>query len=143
MGPWLAVLAFLAASAGIAASLLAAGRMPRARARAGSPLKHRRYECGEEPSGRARVQFHARYYLVALFFVLFDIEAVLLFPWAAEARALGIAGLLAVLGFVAVLALVGLRAQEGRAGVAMTSLPIIDESTRAHEHPRTRSSSPP
>lgn len=40
------------------------------------------YESGEEPVGNANVQFNARYYVVALVFVLFDVELVFLFPWA-------------------------------------------------------------
>ena len=105
MGQWPAALAFLAVSTGIAASLLVFGRVLRVRPRTSSPLERRPYECGEEPVGQAWMQFHARYYLVALFFVLFDIEAVLLFPWSAAARALGADALLGVIGFVAVLAL--------------------------------------
>ena len=70
-----------------------------------SPLKRLAYECGVEPVGDGWVQFNARYYLVALFFVLFDVEAVLLFPWALTVRALGAAGLVAVALFTAVLML--------------------------------------
>jgi NADH-quinone oxidoreductase subunit A len=51
------------------------------------------------------MQFHARYYLVALFFVLFDLEAVFLFPWAVVARSLGGEGMVAITVFVAVLML--------------------------------------
>jgi NADH-quinone oxidoreductase subunit A len=100
-----AVLGFLLVSAGIVASLLFAGWLLRVRARTSSPLKRRPYECGEEPAGMAWMQFHARYYLVAIFFVLFDLEAVFLFPWATASRALGPGGLVAVVGFVLVLLL--------------------------------------
>ncbi len=105
MAQWQATLAFLAVSAGIAVSMLVFARVLRVRARATSPLKFRPYECGEEPAGQAWMQFHARYYLVALFFVLFDVEAVFLFPWTAAARALGTEALLAVIAFVAALGL--------------------------------------
>jgi NADH-quinone oxidoreductase subunit A len=40
------------------------------------------YESGEDPIGQANVQFNARYYIVALIFILFDVELVFLFPWA-------------------------------------------------------------
>ena len=56
-------------------------------------------------AGAAWMQFHARYYVVALVFVLFDVEAVFLFPWALEARELGVAALIAVVSFVGVLML--------------------------------------
>jgi len=41
------------------------------------------YECGMLPIGRTRVQLHIRYYLFAILFLIFDVEAVFLFPWAA------------------------------------------------------------
>ncbi|MBD2700563.1 NADH-quinone oxidoreductase subunit A [Spirosoma sp. BT702] len=44
--------------------------------------KNSTYESGEEPVGNANVQFNIRYYVVALVFVLFDVELVFLFPWA-------------------------------------------------------------
>ncbi len=44
------------------------------------------YECGMLPIGRARSQLHIRYYLFAILFVIFDVEAVFLFPWAATVR---------------------------------------------------------
>ena len=40
------------------------------------------YECGEEPEGSAWVRFNIRYYTIALIFLIFDVEVVLLFPWA-------------------------------------------------------------
>jgi NADH:ubiquinone oxidoreductase subunit 3 (subunit A) len=103
MNQWQAALAFLAVTVGIAAGLLAVGRILRVRARSSTPLKERTYECGEEPAGAAWMQFNARYYLVALFFVLFDVEAVFLFPWSVAVRALGPEALAAVVTFVAVL----------------------------------------
>jgi NADH-quinone oxidoreductase subunit A len=48
-----------------------------------SPEKLVPYECGEYPIGRAWVQYNVRYYLYAMMFVLFDVEIVFLFPWAA------------------------------------------------------------
>lgn len=46
------------------------------------------YECGEPPSGEAWVQYNVRYYLYAMLFVLFDVEAAFLLPWAAEFQTL-------------------------------------------------------
>jgi NADH-quinone oxidoreductase subunit A len=47
------------------------------------PVKSETYECGIQSRGPARIQFRASYYLYALVFLIFDIEALFLFPWAA------------------------------------------------------------
>jgi len=49
----------------------------------GNPLKGTTYECGIETVGETWIQFRAQYYIFALVFVVFDVEAVFLFPWAA------------------------------------------------------------
>jgi NADH-quinone oxidoreductase subunit A len=66
------------------------------------------YECGSAPIGNARLRLSIHFYLVAVLFILFDVETLLLIPWAASARdfaAAGIGGVvfLEVVGFVAVL----------------------------------------
>jgi len=61
------------------------------------------YEAGVAPTGSARLRFAARFYLVAIFFVLFDLEAVFIFAWAIAARSLGWSGYLGVLIFIGVL----------------------------------------
>jgi NADH-quinone oxidoreductase subunit A len=61
------------------------------------------YEGGIVSEGSARVRFAVRYYLVAMFFVVFDLEAVFLFAWAGAARELGWAGYGEVVLFVGVL----------------------------------------
>jgi NADH-quinone oxidoreductase subunit A len=61
------------------------------------------YEGGIVSEGSARVRFSVNYYLVAMFFVVFDLEAVFLFAWAGAARELGWAGYLEVVLFVGVL----------------------------------------
>jgi NADH-quinone oxidoreductase subunit A len=61
------------------------------------------YEGGIVSEGSARVRVSVKYYLVAMFFVVFDLEAVFLFAWAGAVRELGWAGYCEVLGFVAVL----------------------------------------
>lgn len=103
---WLSALSFLVVSTLVGAGMLVAARVLRVRAKAAaSALKTRTYECGEEPAGMAWMQFHARYYVVALFFVVFDVEAVFLFPWAVVLRELGVSGFVAAVGFVLVLML--------------------------------------
>lgn len=47
-----------------------------------SPEKRITYESGSDPTGEGWVQFHIRYYLFALLFVIFDVEAIFLYPWA-------------------------------------------------------------
>jgi len=46
------------------------------------PTKQAPYECGEEIEGSARVQFNVRFYLIALFFIVFDVETIFIIPWA-------------------------------------------------------------
>jgi NADH-quinone oxidoreductase subunit A len=61
------------------------------------------YECGVEPVGTARQRVEIKFYLVAVLFILFDIEAVFLYPWAVAFRRLGLYGLIEMVLFVAVL----------------------------------------
>jgi NADH-quinone oxidoreductase subunit A len=63
------------------------------------------YECGVPLLGSARERFEVKFYLVAILFVLFDIETVFLLPYAVAYQRLGMAGLGEVLAFVAVLGL--------------------------------------
>lgn len=63
-------------------------------------LKSSTYECGVETYGDAWAQFKAQYYLFALIFVVFDIEAVFLFPWAVAYGGLGLYALLMVVIFI-------------------------------------------
>ena len=93
---WLSVLSFLVVSALVGLGMIGAGRVLRVRARRDSRLKHQVYECGEEPNGMAWMQFHSRYYVVALFFVLFDVEAVFLMPWAIQMKELAVFGLVEI-----------------------------------------------
>jgi len=58
------------------------------------------YESGVTPTGSARLRFSADFYLVAMFFVIFDISAVFLFAWAVAARELGWTGYAAILIFI-------------------------------------------
>jgi NAD(P)H-quinone oxidoreductase subunit 3 len=102
---WLAVLGFMGLCVVVPVSMVVGARFLRVRARVGSPLKTRTYECGEEPLGPTWIQFHPRYYVVAMFFVLFDLEAAFLLPWAAEAGRLGTVALVEAMLFVGVLLL--------------------------------------
>lgn len=103
MAALLSLLAFLVVATGIIGSMVVGAMVLRVKSRAPTVLQRTTYECGELPSGMAWVRFHARYYVVALFFVLFDLEAAFLFPWATAARDLGPSGLYGALSFMLVL----------------------------------------
>jgi NADH:ubiquinone oxidoreductase subunit 3 (subunit A) len=61
------------------------------------------YECGENPTGSAWVQFNIRFYVFALIFIIFDVEAVFLLPWAVVFRQLGMLAYVEGLVFIAIL----------------------------------------
>jgi NADH:ubiquinone oxidoreductase subunit 3 (subunit A) len=67
------------------------------------PIKEATYECGVETEGDAWGQFHVRYYVFALLFVIFDVEAVFLYPWAVAFRQLGLFAFVEAVLFVATL----------------------------------------
>jgi NADH-quinone oxidoreductase subunit A len=70
-----------------------------------NPAKNSTYECGEEAVGSAWVKFNIRFYVVALIFIIFDVEVVFLFPWAAVFRQLGSFALIEALVFAGILIL--------------------------------------
>ena len=59
-----------------------------------NPDKLATYECGEESEGSAWVQFNIRFYVVALIFLIFDVEVVFLFPWAVVFKEMGLLALI-------------------------------------------------
>jgi NADH-quinone oxidoreductase subunit A len=63
------------------------------------------YESGVDPTGDGWSQSQIRYYVFALLFVMFDVEAVFIFPWAVRVDALGVFGLIEMIVFIAILAL--------------------------------------
>lgn len=65
--------------------------------------KNSPYECGFEAFEDARMKFDVRYYLVAILFILFDLEIAFLFPWAVVLQEIGLAGFIAMLVFLGVL----------------------------------------
>jgi NADH-quinone oxidoreductase subunit A len=72
--------------------------------------KRTTYECGEDPVGPAWLQFRVGYYIYALIFLIFDVEAVFIFPWAAGLLGFSKNSALAVLGFVDMLIFVNVLA---------------------------------
>lgn len=91
-------------AAGLAFGLIAASALLGKRAK--SPQKDTPYESGMVPSGTARERFSVKFYLVAMVFILFDIEAIFLYPWAVVYRDLKMFGFVEMLLFI-VLVLVG------------------------------------
>ncbi|NND83715.1 MAG: NADH-quinone oxidoreductase subunit A [Acidimicrobiia bacterium] len=68
-----------------------------------TPTKVLTYECGVDPVGSGWNQSHVRYYIFGLLFVIFDVEAIFLFPWALRLEQLGTFGLVEMLIFIWVL----------------------------------------
>lgn len=84
------VLVFLLVACGFIFGSMLMGRI--VRRQRPDPEKLSTYECGEETIGTAWVQFNVRFYIVALIFLIFDVEIAVLFPWTtvfAEAKAMG------------------------------------------------------
>jgi NADH-quinone oxidoreductase subunit A len=95
------ILVFLAIAGGLAlvivlASLLIARQRP-------DSEKLSPYECGFEPFQDARIRFDVRYYLVAILFIIFDLEVAFLFPWAVSLGHIGLFGFWSMVVFLAVL----------------------------------------
>ena len=70
-----------------------------------SKTKNMTYECGVDPVGTGWSQTYVRYYVFGLLFVIFDVEAVFIFPWAINLEKLGVFGLVEMLVFIAILVL--------------------------------------
>ncbi|MBF0296050.1 MAG: NADH-quinone oxidoreductase subunit A [Magnetococcales bacterium] len=67
------------------------------------PKKREQYECGFAPLTAIRVPFDVRFYLIAIMFVVFDIEAAFLFPWAVAFKQIGLIGFVEMILFLLVL----------------------------------------
>jgi NADH-quinone oxidoreductase subunit A len=68
-----------------------------------NPIKVEPYECGIAPIGDARDRYSIRYYLIAMLFVIFDVETVFMFPWAVALDRLALFGLIEMLVFLFIL----------------------------------------
>jgi NADH-quinone oxidoreductase subunit A len=65
-----------------------------------SEIKSEAFECGIESQGNARTPFSIKYFLVAILFVLFDVEVIFMYPWAVNFKTLGITGLIEMFMFM-------------------------------------------
>ena len=102
MNPYIAILVLFLVAGGITAMMYSFSVFfgPK---NMSNPLKNLPFECGSEPIGDARLRFPVKFYLVAVSFVIFDIEVVFLYPWAVVFRQLGWFGFSAMMVFLFVL----------------------------------------
>ena len=98
---YFSVLVFIAIGAAVGIAMMSAGYLL-GRSRP-DPAKNAPYECGFDALEDARVPFDVRYYLVAILFILFDLETAFLFPWAAAFHKIGWHGFLGMMFFLALL----------------------------------------
>jgi NADH-quinone oxidoreductase subunit A len=96
---WFPVLVQVHIAAAVAAGLIAAGVLLGKRVR--NKVKDLPYECGITPTGTAKERFSVKFYLVAMLFILFDIEAIFLYPWAVVYRELKLFAFVEMLLFIA------------------------------------------
>ncbi len=92
-----AIFILAAAAFGIATLLLSYVVQPRV----ASAEKISPYECGSEPISDARIPFPVRYYIIAMLFVIFDVEIIFLYPWAVAFDSIGLFGLIEMIIFIA------------------------------------------
>ena len=100
---YLVVAVFAAAALAMVGAMLGAGGL--IRPTRPQPQKYLTYESGVDPAGEGWAQSHVRYYIYALLFVLFDVEAVFIFPWATRLEVYQGFGLVEMAAFILILAL--------------------------------------
>ena len=100
---YLTVAIFAGAAVLMVGAMLGVGRL--LRPTRPQPQKYLNYECGVDPVGVGWSQSQIRYYVFALLFVMFDVEAVFIFPWAVRLEALQVFGLVEMTIFIVILAL--------------------------------------
>jgi NADH-quinone oxidoreductase subunit A len=101
LGNYLPVLVFLAVGIAVGVVMIALGFVLGTRRPDSEKLSP--YECGFEAFEDARMKFDVRYYLVAILFIIFDLEIAFLFPWAVVLDKIGMVGLLAMIVFLGIL----------------------------------------
>ena len=97
---FVAIFAFLGVAAALVAFFLNFVLKPK---RLSSKRALAPYECGIDSKSDAKIQFNVRYLVFALIFVAFDVEAVFLYPWAVQAKSLGLYAIIEVAIFIAIL----------------------------------------
>jgi len=95
------VLVYILVSAGFIFGSMTLGRVLRPNRPTAQKLTT--YECGEEAIGSAWIQFNVRFYIIALIFLIFDVEIAVLFPWAVIFKEVGLLALGEILIFIGIL----------------------------------------
>ena len=98
---YLPVLMFIGIGVGVGMAAIAAGFV--LAPHKPDPEKNSPYECGFEAFEDSRMKFDVRYYLVAILFIIFDLEIAFLFPWAIVLEEIGMFGYLAMMLFLGIL----------------------------------------
>jgi len=98
---YLPILVYLVLASGITLLVLLVNRL--LGPRRPQPAKEIAYESGIKPSSDARARFHIRYYLIAMIFLVFDLEIAFIYPWAVIYRKLGWAGFAEMMLFLGIL----------------------------------------
>jgi NADH-quinone oxidoreductase subunit A len=98
---YLPILIFLGVATGLSLVLMTLGFLLGPRKPDAEKLSA--YECGFEPFEDSRIKFDVRYYLVAILFIVFDLEIAFLFPWAVSLNKIGVLGIAAVGVFLLIL----------------------------------------
>ena len=101
LGEYLPILLFLIVSTGIGIALLVIGNLLGPKRPSSEKLSP--YECGFEAFEDARMRFDVRYYLIAILFIVFDLEIAFLFPWAVVFKEWGAQAIVAMTIFLAIL----------------------------------------
>jgi NADH-quinone oxidoreductase subunit A len=91
---------FLLAAGFVVGTIIVSGKLGPKRK---SEIKSKNFECGVEGIGNARIPFSVKYFLVAILFVLFDVEVIFLYPWAINFKELGIEGMVKMVIFMLLL----------------------------------------
>ena len=84
----------------VVGTIIVSGKLGPKRA---SEIKDKNFECGIESIGNARIPFSVKYFLVAILFVLFDVEVIFLYPWAVNFKELGVEGMAKMVVFMLLL----------------------------------------
>ncbi len=101
INPYVPIFLFALMAFAFAASILVIALL--VRPNAPDPEKNSAYECGMPPLMEAHERFSIRFYLLGILFLLFDVEALFLFPWAVRYDALGLFGFIEMMLFIAIL----------------------------------------
>lgn len=101
VGDYLPVIIFIGIAAAIAIALMASALI--IAVRKPDPEKNSTYECGFNAFDDSRMRFDIRFYLVAILFIIFDLEVAFLFPWAVAFKEVGMFGFVSMMIFLGVL----------------------------------------